>query len=142
MEGQFFAGQILMFTKNLPMFNLYNGDSGVVVKDRDGVDYLMVKIGSAYSCYLLSLFPNDALESAFAITIHKSQGSGYRNILMFLPSRKGHPLLNRQILYTGITRVKISEKNPGSLTVIVSKERLIEAQQTVIQRDTGIWKEN
>lgn len=142
LEGQFFAGQILMFTKNLPMFNLYNGDSGVVVKDRDGVDYLMVKIGSAYSCYLLSLFPNDALESAFAITIHKSQGSGYRNILMFLPSRKGHPLLNRQILYTGITRVKMSEKNPGSLTVIVSKERLIEAQQTVIQRDTGIWKEN
>ena len=36
----------------------------------------------------------------------------------------------------------MSEKNPGSLTVIVSKERLIEAQQTVIQRDTGIWKEN
>lgn len=32
---------------------------------------------------------------AYAITIHKSQGSGYDNILIVLPKKKGHPLLNR-----------------------------------------------
>ncbi len=142
----YFAGQILMFNRNQTMMKLFNGDSGVVVK-KDGVDYLMVKNGENFPCYQLALFPSDCLESAFAITIHKSQGSGYENILMFLPTEKGHVLLNRQILYTGVTRTKIkrkygatgnSFKESGTLTLVSSEALLKEAQETVENRDTGI----
>jgi len=142
----YFAGQILMFNRNQNMMKLFNGDSGVVIK-KNGVDYLMIKNGESFPCYQLSLFPSDCLESAFAITIHKSQGSGYENILMFLPTEKGHVLLNRQILYTGVTRTKIQRKyaaignsftETGTLTLVSTENLLKEAQETVTERDTGI----
>lgn len=145
--GTFFAGEILMFNRNQNMMKLFNGDSGVVVK-KDGVDYLMIKKDENFVCYQLALFPSDCLESAFAITIHKSQGSGYENILMFLPQETGHPLLNRQILYTGVTRTKVTRKygadkasfvETGTLTLVSDRELLKEAQQTVLERDTGIY---
>ena len=143
----YFAGEILMFNRNQNMMKLFNGDSGVVVK-KDGVDYLMIKKDENFVCYQLALFPSDCLESAFAITIHKSQGSGYENILMFLPTEKGHPLLNRQILYTGVTRTKVTRKygadkdsfvETGTLTLVSDLDYLKEAQQTVLERDTGIY---
>ncbi len=137
--SRYFSGQILMFTRNQADFKLFNGDSGIVVKSAEGLDYLMIQRGNEFPCYPLSLFPSDSLETAFAITIHKSQGSGYSNILMFLPLQSGHPLLNRQILYTGVTRVKMGAKIPGSLTLVASKMRLFEARRTRIERDTGIW---
>lgn len=134
-----FPGQILMFTRNQNAFKLFNGDSGVVVKDKDGADYLMLKSGEGFPCYPLSQFPGDALETAFAITVHKSQGSGYGHILLFLPQQEGHPLLSRQILYTGVTRVKMGGKLPGSLTVASSKDTLFAAKTTITERDTGIF---
>ena len=143
----YFAGEILMFNRNQNMMKLFNGDSGVVVK-KDGVDYLMIKKDENFVCYQLALFPSDCLESAFAITIHKSQVSGYENILMFLPQETGHPLLNRQILYTGVTRTKVTRKygadkasfvETGTLTLVSDREHLVEAQQTVLERDTGIY---
>lgn len=129
-----FVGQILIFNRNQNEFKLYNGDTGIVVKSELHEQYfLMLKKQSEYVFYPLSYFAEDCLEPSFAITIHKSQGSGYPNIMMFLPTRKGHPLLNRQILYTGITRTK-----KQSLTIIATPETFKSACETVIERDTGI----
>ncbi len=139
-NSPYFPGQILMFTRNQADFKLFNGDSGIIVKSAAGMDYLMVQKGNDFPCYPLSLFPGDSLETAFAITIHKSQGSGYENVLMFLPLQIGHPLLNRQILYTGVTRVKMNARNSsGSLTLVASDNCLFEARKRLISRDTGIW---
>lgn len=138
-SARLFSGQILMFTRNQNQFKLFNGDSGVVVKDESGADYLMLKSGEDFPCYPLSQFPSDALETAFAITVHKSQGSGYGHILLFLPRQGGHPLLNRQILYTGVTRVKMGGKLPGSLTVASSEDTLFASKSTITERDTGIF---
>ena len=129
-----FVGQILIFNRNQNEFKLYNGDTGIVVKSELHEQYfLMLKKQSEYVFYPLSYFAEDCLEPSFAITIHKSQGSGYPNIMMFLPTRKGHPLLNRQILYTGITRTK-----KQSLTIIATPKTFKSACETVIERDTGI----
>ena len=129
-----FVGQILIFNRNQNEFKLYNGDTGIVVKSELHEQYfLMLKKQSEYVFYPLSYFAEDCLEPSFAITIHKSQGSGYPNIMMFLPTRKGHPLLNRQILYTGITRTK-----KQSLTIIATPKTFKSACETVIKRDTGI----
>ncbi len=150
--GDYYAGQLLMITKNQGMFSLYNGDCGILVSFNDSsILYFMVEkkvFGNSQAAsennseeifrigdflfYPVYLFPRDSVETAYAITIHKSQGSGYKNIMVFLPEKEGHPLLNRQILYTAITRTK-------GTTCIVSTRDLVEyARNTVIRRDTKI----
>ena len=70
---------------------------------------------------------------AYAITIHKSQGSGYNNILVILPKKSGHPLLNRQIIYTAITRTK------GPTYIISNIDRINEAIKNISYRYTRIF---
>ena len=122
----------MILTKNQSYFDLYNGDSGIVVNCKNNPMLMLMRKGD-FVFYPLSMLPSDAIETAFAMTIHKSQGSGYPNIMMFLPTRKGHPLLNRQILYTGVTRTK-----KQSLTIVATPETFKAACETVIERDTGI----
>ena len=138
-NSRYFEGQLLILTQNQAMYRLYNGDTGSVLF-KDSVPYIMLKkpngkVGEEkcdFVAYPLSLLPADAVEPAFAITIHKSQGSEYDHVTMFLPKQKGHPLLNNQILYTGITRAK------QSVTIIATPETFKSACETVIERDTGI----
>lgn len=154
-DEEYFDGQLLMLNKNQSIFNLFNGDSGIVVSleaTGDGAispKYLMVKkdikntkdkeiknevirYKGSYIFYPLYLLPKEALDTAYAITIHKSQGSGYKAILIFLPENSGHPLLNRQIAYTAITRTE------GSTYIVARPETLEEARRTLIERDTQI----
>ena len=125
-----FAGQLLILTKNQTMHNLYNGDSGVVVFAVER-PYLMLK-KTDYIFYPLSIIPEEAITNAYAITVHRSQGSEYENILMFLPKQPGHPVLSNQILYTGVTRAK------KTIRIVASHEIIDSACHTIITRDTGI----
>lgn len=139
----YFPGQLLIITKNQEMFKLYNGDTGIVIFDGN-TPYIMLKKTPArnsdegiqrrddFIFYPLSVLPEDAITTAFAITIHKSQGSEYNHVTMFLPTRIGHPLLTNQILYTGVTRAK------KSVTIIASDDTFRAAVTTVSERDTGI----
>lgn len=129
-DGKYFAGELLILTQNQAMYKLYNGDTGIVIF-RDNRPYLMLK-KDEFVFYPLALLPADALESAFAITIHKSQGSEYEHILMFLPSQIGHPLLTNQIVYTGITRAK------KTVTTVASPEAFQAACSTITKRETGV----
>ena len=153
---QYFTGQLLMLTKNQNIFCLYNGDSGIVIEYHN-LKYLMVKKElksegtstealtnerslsnqgirqqGSYIFYPLHLLPKESIETAYAITIHKSQGSGYPAILVLLPDQVGHPLLNRQIAYTAITRTE------GATYIVADYESLEAARSTVTQRDTRI----
>ena len=137
-----------MVTQNQKLYNLYNGDCGIVVQFAgDELLYLMLEKSSAatgeaasgsifglshYQFYPLHLISEDAVETAYAITIHKSQGSGYKNIAVFLPKAGPHPLLNRQLLYTAITRTE------GNTYLIASQATIEEAHKTVIRRNTLI----
>lgn len=128
---KYFPGQLLILTQNQSMYKLYNGDTGVVIFAKQQ-PYLMLKKAEGFVFYPLAVLPADAIESAFAITIHKSQGSEYNNVIMFLPCKVGHPLLTNQILYTGITRAK------KSVTVVATPEAFEAACNTITKRDTGI----
>lgn len=126
----YFPGEILILTRNQSMYKLYNGDTGIVIF-RDRRPYLMIK-REQFEFYPLTLLPADAIEPAFAITIHKSQGSEYNQVMMLLPTREGHPLLTNQILYTGITRAK------KTVTIVANEQAFRAACSTITQRDTGI----
>lgn len=135
-DAKYFPGQLLMIVRNLHSYDLYNGDTGIVILDEHKVPYVLLKKknpkGGDFTAYPLSLIPSDAIESAFAITVHKSQGSEYDHVTLFLPRQVGHPLLNNQIVYTGVTRAK------KSVEIIATPETFESACKTVIQRDTGI----
>jgi exodeoxyribonuclease V alpha subunit len=66
------------------------------------------------------------------MTVHKSQGSEFENVMVVLPNDKGHPLLNRQIVYTGITRAK------KRAVIVGSEDVLDEALTKKTVRDTGL----
>lgn len=149
----FFTGEQIIITKNQQMYDLSNGDIGILISGNHK-KYIMIKrtltpselhtqnitstqdvikrVGN-YVLYPLYLLSSDSVEAAYAITIHKSQGSEYNNILVFLPQKKNSPLLNRQILYTAITRTK-------NATYIVSgPESMAQAICTWVQRDTQLF---
>ena len=123
--------KMLMLVKNQKTFRLYNGDMCILCYDKSGEGYLMFKKGNDFVFYPTYLFPKDVFELAYASTVHKAQGSEYNHVLMFLPTRMGHPLLNRQILYTGITRAK------KTVTIVATPETFKAACETLIERDTG-----
>lgn len=144
----YYPGELLMVTENEHSLELYNGDCGVTVKFKDDETlYLMFKKGiklniddkkvenkifklGDFVFYPVRLIGADKITSAFAITIHKSQGSDYNNILVVLPKTKGHPLLNRQIVYTAITRTK------GKTYILSNQENMENARDTVLVRNT------
>ena len=145
-----FAGQVMMINKNNKALNLYNGDTGILVTiEDDDTLYFMVKkvmkrisqdghkkdemfkMGS-YVFYPFRLISLSEIDLAYAITIHKSQGSDYNSILVLLPTTEGHPLLNRQIVYTAITRTK------GNTYILSNLKCLNEAKERLIERDTNI----
>ena len=146
---EFFAGELLMITKNNKLLDMSNGDNGVVVRfegdspetlwfmiKKDGPDAGSERDGifsrNGLTYYPLYLLPSDSIEVSYAMTIHKSQGSGYDDIMVFLPDRTDHPLLNRQILYTALTRAK------KHATIVASDDVLREAIRNKIERDTRI----
>ena len=95
-------GELVMVTRNQNDIRLYNGDAGIVLIVNKH-KYIVFPVEKTYRVEPLERI--HYVESAFAISVHKSQGSEYREIIMVLPENKTK-LLNREILYTGITRAK------------------------------------
>ncbi|KOO04005.1 exodeoxyribonuclease V subunit alpha [Vibrio nereis] len=102
-----YHGRPVMVTRNDHALGLYNGDIGICIRtDVDGESKLKVFFelpdGSVKSV-LPSRVPEH--ETAYAMTIHKSQGSEFDHTLMILPP-EFTPILTRELIYTGITRAK------------------------------------
>jgi len=88
---------------------LYNGDTGLVVESKNSGQKVVFRRGECYSIHTLERLTG--LEPAFAMTVHKAQGSEFDAVLLVLPEHKS-PLLTRQVLYTGLTRAKKRIPNP------------------------------
>ncbi len=71
-------------------------------------------------------------EFAFAMTVHKSQGSEFDDVLLVLPDDENHRLLTREIVYTGLTRAK------KRVLLYGSRPALNTALQRKIQRQSGL----
>jgi exodeoxyribonuclease V alpha subunit len=102
-QNPFFKGHCLMITANHPREQLYNGDLGICWPDDSGQLRAWFETADGMKAWHLSALP--AHEDAFAITIHKAQGSEFNRILLLLPSAE-HRVLSRELLYTGITRAR------------------------------------
>jgi len=138
-----FAGAPMLITTNSPPNNLFNGDTGVIL-ERNGEYRAWFRLTSSfphsresdegiqlqYRSFALKSLPS--WEAACAITVHKSQGSEYSNLLLVLPSEQKHRLLSRQIVYTGITRAKSGAIIYGNTDVLQT------AIENRMERESGL----
>lgn len=119
--GEWYAGRPIMITQNNAAMRLFNGDMGICLPDHDNEDRLKVFFPGDGNIKKFLPARLSACETIYAMTIHKSQGSEFNEILIALP-----PLMNlvlsKELLYTAITRAK--EK------VVIASEKLI-FEQTI-----------
>ena len=99
-----FSGALVIITRNDYSKELFNGDVGVIIKDAHETYRAFFHRSGTYISFPVNLLP--AWEFAFAMTVHKSQGSEFDDVLLVLPDDENHRLLTREIVYTGITRAK------------------------------------
>ncbi len=102
-----YKGRPVLITRNDYNLELFNGDIGITMPepDSEGKD-LYVYFSSASGKprrFLPHRLPEH--ETAYAMTVHKSQGSEFETVLLILPNQD-YPVLTRELLYTGFTRAK------------------------------------
>ncbi len=122
-------GVPVLVTRNTRDRDLFNGDIGVTVEGKNGMVALFPRGDRVVACPI-NLLPEHDL--AYAITVHKSQGSEFDNVLVLLPNDVDNPLLSRPLVYTGITRAK------KRAVVMGTEASLKKALATSVDRDTGI----
>jgi exodeoxyribonuclease V alpha subunit len=128
-SSSWYAGRPIMVTQNNPALHLYNGDIGLCMPDSEQNGKLMVffpDTSDGYKKHLPSRITS--LETVYAMTIHKSQGSEFEEVLIVLPETI-NPLLSKELLYTAITRAKktvklFTEKSVFTATIRKKIERV------------------
>jgi exodeoxyribonuclease V alpha subunit len=111
----FWAGRPIIVLKNDPVTRLFNGDIGLCLPDGNGVLTVVFPVpgGGIRTVPLLRLPEHD---TAFALTVHKSQGSEFSEVLLLLPARPVR-VLSRELLYTAVTRAVRRVTIAGSAAV-------------------------
>ena len=100
------SGVPIIVTKNDYKKNIFNGDIGILLIDQSKVTNCVLKVSGKPKIFDIKTISD--YEYAFAITVHKCQGSEYEDILLILPNDMDNRLLKKELLYTGITRAKKS----------------------------------
>jgi exodeoxyribonuclease V alpha subunit len=128
--AQWFAGRPVMVTRNDYALGLFNGDIGIALPGAGEALRVFFRSGDGgvRAVSPAALPPHD---TAFALTVHKSQGSEFEHAVLVLPSVFGR-VLSRELVYTAITRAR------ERVEVIGARAVLAQAIATPTQRDSGL----
>ncbi|SHF29075.1 DNA helicase/exodeoxyribonuclease V, alpha subunit [Desulfacinum infernum DSM 9756] len=128
-----YKGRPVLITQNDYQVQLFNGDVGLIWPDPDDEGRLCAWFrladGSLRKVRPLRLPPH---ETAFAMTVHKAQGSEFQRVLFILPEDDS-PVLTRELVYTAVTRAKESVEIWGSEQIL----RLAASRATA--RTSGLY---
>src|SRR5947207_15313781 len=136
-DGGNHGGEPVIIVRNYYNVGLFNGDLGIVLPDPTSGELRVFFRGEDSD--VLNFAPGrlPAHQPAFALTVHKSQGSEFRDALLILPERDA-PVLTRELLYTGVTRVR------DTVEVWAAENILRQTIERKIQRNSGLrdrlWK--
>jgi exodeoxyribonuclease V alpha subunit len=125
--AEWYPGQPVMITANDYRLNLFNGDIGVTVETDDGPKVAFGRGG-------IRTFPRSHIGdhvTVHAMTIHKSQGSQFNEVVVALPAESSR-LLTRELLYTAVTRA--SEK----VTLVGDEAVIRRAIDRSVERASGL----
>ena len=129
---EYYQGKPLIMMQNLHPFDIQNGDIGILWPDDQGQLRVWFQ-QSKTECRSLSLSQCPTHKTAYAITVHKSQGSEYEHVLMVLPETIT-PVSTRELLYTGITRAI------SSVEIWASEQILKASIQQKTERVSGLMQ--
>jgi exodeoxyribonuclease V alpha subunit len=127
--GEWYVGRPLLVTENDYGLGLYNGDTGVVVAGAPG------RVSAAFERHgaVLELSPARlaAVDTVYAMTVHKAQGSQFDTAAVLLPE-PGSPILTRELLYTAVTRAR------RDLLLVGTEEAIRVAAGRPVARASGL----
>jgi exodeoxyribonuclease V alpha subunit len=131
-DKQWYHGRPVMITSNDYNLRLFNGDVGIVLRDSDADNELRVFFpdvdGTMRKFHPFRLSEH---ETVFAMTVHKSQGSEFDDVILLLPDRDS-PVLTRELIYTAITRAK------NGVVIWGSEQVFCTAVSRQIERTSGL----
>ncbi len=125
-----YRGMPILILRNDYGLGLFNGDTGILWPDDQGTlqAWFPLENGAIRPVGLARL---PAWQTSYAITVHKSQGSEFAQVLFILP-QDDVPILSRELLYTGITRAR------EHLTLVCRRDLLLRAIQRRVVRYSGL----
>ena len=105
-HSPWYPGRPVLVLRNDPALALFNGDIGITLRDPAAEGALRVYFPAADGAWR-ALAPARLPEhqTAYAMTVHKAQGSEFEHALLLLPEQ-GSRVLTRELLYTAVTRVR------------------------------------
>ena len=149
-RGEWYAGRPVMVTRNDPALGVFNGDVGLALPAPPAAAAGSAAVGGSTAPGLRVYFADGTqlrsvgvgrlahVETAFAMTVHKSQGSEFEHTVLVLPPRAG-AVLTRELLYTGITRARqaftLVAAQPGLLaTAVQQRTQRASGLQSLLER--------
>lgn len=131
-SGAIYAGRPVLVTTNDYNVRLFNGDIGLILEEEPSRGCLVATFsspdGQVRSLAPARLPPH---ETAFAMTIHKSQGSEFNEVVVLLPAGIS-PLLSRELVYTAVTRAR------SKVTIFGDADIVAHAVTRKIERASGL----
>jgi exodeoxyribonuclease V alpha subunit len=129
-QGSYYNGKPIIISRNNYQLNLFNGDIGLLTYSSSGQ---LKACFSKPDAGIRQLSPArlPTYQTAWALTVHQSQGSEFDRVLLVLPGEIS-PVLCRELIYTAITRAR------KSICIIGNQDVLANAILTKTQRQSGI----
>ncbi len=129
--AEFYDHRPVLILENDYSLGLFNGDTGVVLTDSTGNRRAFFKGPEGIRQFIPGLLPLH--QTAFAMTVHKSQGSEFKDVLFVIPDRY-IPVMTRELVYTAVTRAK------QSVSIRGNREVLAEALGRRTVRSSGLTR--
>jgi exodeoxyribonuclease V alpha subunit len=117
-RGPWYEGRPIIVTRNDPALGVFNGDVGVVLRGPAGDTALRAYFLAGAQLRSVAVSRLAHVQTAFALTVHKSQGSEFAHVMLVLP-QEDVPVLTRELVYTAVTRAS------SALTVVARHPELL-----------------
>jgi len=133
-QSRHYVGLPIMISQNDYQLGLFNGDIGILMLDENQVlKAMFISDDGQVRTFFPARLP--AHEKVYVMTIHKSQGSEFSHTALVLPPLQDASAgINRQLVYTGITRAK------HKLDMIVQRPMLLDAMKKTVSRSSGLYQ--
>ena len=130
-QNTWFHGRPVMILQNNYELGLFNGDIGFCLQTGDDRSRLEVFFENKEQGIAVNLLNEEVIATAYAMTIHKSQGSEFDHVALTFDNSHAR-LLSKELIYTAVTRAK------KQVTIYSTKHALEKAVQTPTERHTGL----
>lgn len=124
-----YIGRPVLVTRNDYALGVFNGDTGVIIRGKDGQPVAVFDTGSGHR--EISPWRLSDIQTMHAMTVHKAQGSQAEQVTVLVPPVDSR-LLTRELLYTAVTRAQ------QHLTIIGNRSAVRKAVATPVLRSSGL----